>query len=405
MRGRAWNSGDDMSRKILIFADGTGNEGGLLPDESRTNVYKLYRATRTGPDSPIDPSEQIAFYVSGIGTPPPGKQTPMWRRLQDGIEQGIGQGLKQKISECYAAIVSVWKPSDRIYLFGFSRGAYTVRCLAHMLEVCGIPTRHSPTEELRLDPNSLRKISRSAAGVLYFMGLARGPSEQRAARARAFIDRHACQTGADIGAVPYFVGVWETVAAIGLARLFPKRYDLHFSKDILFARHAMAIDEYRADFIRVPWGGSGTVPNEEVDAIDRFKQVWFAGDHSDVGGSYPENESRLSDIALKWMTDFVTSELPAEGRLAVNSTMLKCYPSAEGMMHDECMAGIGGTIVPWRQKIREVPSNAELHPSVTERLALPRVRNFVTIAPYRPQSLKGHPSVKHFYESETECPS
>src|ERR1700691_560337 len=135
-----------MSRKILIFADGTGNEGGLLPDESRTNVYKLYRATRTGPDSAIDPSEQIAFYVSGIGTPPPGKQTPMWRRLQDGIEQGIGQGLKQKISECYAAIISVWKPGDRIYLFGFSRGAYTVRCLAHILEVCGIPTRHSPTE-------------------------------------------------------------------------------------------------------------------------------------------------------------------------------------------------------------------------------------------------------------------
>jgi uncharacterized protein (DUF2235 family) len=58
-----------MERNILIFADGTGNEGGLIPDESRTNVYKLYRATRTGPDSNIDPSRQIAFYIRGVGTP------------------------------------------------------------------------------------------------------------------------------------------------------------------------------------------------------------------------------------------------------------------------------------------------------------------------------------------------
>ena len=87
--------------------------------------------------------------------------------------------------------------------------------------------------------------------------------------------------------------------------------------------------------------GSGTVPNEKVDGIDRFEQIWFAGNHSDIGGSYPENESRLSDIALKWMVDFVTSELPVEGRLAINHDALRCYPSADGMMHDECMVGIG----------------------------------------------------------------
>jgi uncharacterized protein (DUF2235 family) len=62
-----------MAKNILIFADGTGNEGGLLPDESRTNVYKLFRATRTGPDSPIDPAKQIAFYIPGLGTYAPGE--------------------------------------------------------------------------------------------------------------------------------------------------------------------------------------------------------------------------------------------------------------------------------------------------------------------------------------------
>ena len=97
------------------------------------------------------------------------------------------------------------------------------------------------------------------------------------------------------------------------------------------------------------------------------------------------------------MVDFVTSELPVQSRLAVNHDALRCYPWSHGMMHIECMVGVAGTLVPWRQKIREVPANAELHSSVIERLAMPRVRNFVTIAPYRPQSLKDHPSVKRFY--------
>ena len=111
-----------MAKNILLFADGTGNEGGLLPDESRTNVYKLYRATRNGPDTSIDPRKQIAFYLHGIGTPTPG-QSP--RKFKQPFEQMFGSGLSSRIIEGYAAIVSVWQPRDRIYLFGFSRGAYT----------------------------------------------------------------------------------------------------------------------------------------------------------------------------------------------------------------------------------------------------------------------------------------
>ena len=73
-----------MARNILIFADGTGNEGGLLPDESRTNIYKLYRATRVGPDSTIDPTNQVAFYIPGVGTP--GITPPkMARRVLNGL--------------------------------------------------------------------------------------------------------------------------------------------------------------------------------------------------------------------------------------------------------------------------------------------------------------------------------
>ena len=74
---------------------------------------------------------------------------------------------------------------------------------------------------------------------------------------------------------------------------------------------------------------------------EQFDQIWFAGNHADVGGSYPENESRLSDITLKWMVNFITLEIPDAGRVVVNADLLKLYPSSSGMMHDECMGRDG----------------------------------------------------------------
>jgi uncharacterized protein (DUF2235 family) len=106
-----------VAKNILVFADGTGNEGGLLPDESRTNVYKLYRATHTGPDSIIDPKKQLALYVPGIGTPTAGHDNSSDRRKET-AEQMFGFGITRKIIDCYLAIIGTWEPEDRIYLFG-----------------------------------------------------------------------------------------------------------------------------------------------------------------------------------------------------------------------------------------------------------------------------------------------
>jgi uncharacterized protein (DUF2235 family) len=86
-----------MGRNILLFADGTGNEGGLLADESRTNVYKLFRATRSGSDSVVNPAEQIAFYVPGIGTPAI-RHNSRWDRTKETVRQMFGIGLTQKIN-------------------------------------------------------------------------------------------------------------------------------------------------------------------------------------------------------------------------------------------------------------------------------------------------------------------
>jgi len=394
-------------KNILIFADGTGNEGGLLPDASCTNVYNLYRATRVGPDSPIDPEKQVAFYVPGIGTPIPGEQSSFRQRCDQAIEQALATGLTKRIVACYVAILGVWRPGDRIYLFGFSRGAYTVRCLAHVLELIGIPTCEPNGQPLNLDPKCLKKTAHSAVAILYRWGLPVRNEQERDAKAKSFRDRRECLTGPEIGTVPYFIGVWDTVAALGWAHLgpilewfnlWPLNYDKHFPKTVRFARHAMAIDEYRKDFVRVPWGGSATVLPGKPGEPEPFEQIWFAGNHADIGGSYPENESRLSDITLKWMADFIEQELPVEARLQVNRAVLRWSPSSAGMMHDECMVGIGGTFLRWGQTLRTVPTEAVLHDTVYERFKMKEVRNFIGYGPYRPASLRNHEKAKEFYE-------
>jgi len=387
-------------KNILVFADGTGNEGGLLPDESRTNVYKLYRATRTGPDSIIDPKKQLALYVPGIGTPT-ARHDSGWDRFKEAVRQMFGFGLTQKIIDCYVAIVGVWEPGDRIYLFGFSRGAYTVRCLAHLLELCGIPTSERNGAPLSLDPSSLRRVAKEAVSCIYWLGMPRDETvaSERAASFRASFKS---QVGRAAGASAYFIGIWDAVAAIGWQRFFPDwAYDRHFTSDVQYARHLQSIDEGRKDFKRVPWGGSGTVkwPDREGEP-EQFDQIWFAGNHADVGGSYPENESRLSDITLAWMVEFTTDKIPEAGRVLVDESLLRLYPSADGMMHDECMVGVGGTALKWERAVRDVPDTAQLHETVYERLAMKSVRNFTSYGPYRPVALQSHLKAKKYFETQ-----
>ena len=190
---------------------------GLLPDESRTNVYKLYRATRTGPDSIIEPSKQLAFYVPGIGTPAPRHNT-LWDRTKETVRQMFGFGLTEKIVDCYVAIVGVWQPGDRIYLFGFSRGAYTARCVSHVLEVYGIPTKQPNGQSLNLDPKSIRKVAAAAVRCLYTFGMPISKEKTVDARVEKFRKDYGSQTGADMGATAFMIGIWDAVAAIGWQR-------------------------------------------------------------------------------------------------------------------------------------------------------------------------------------------
>jgi uncharacterized protein (DUF2235 family) len=115
-----------VARNVVIFSDGTGQRGGLYFDEERTNVYKLYRATRVAPDSCINPDIQVAFCDPGLGTLSDGGNTleRFYRKIYNFVSQATGLGITRNIIDCYAALIRLWRPGDRIFLFGFSRGAY-----------------------------------------------------------------------------------------------------------------------------------------------------------------------------------------------------------------------------------------------------------------------------------------
>jgi uncharacterized protein (DUF2235 family) len=203
-------------RNIVIFSDGTGQRGGVFFDEARTNIYKLYRATRCGPDSCIDPDQQLAFYDPGLGTQPTGGTlTRIGRTLYNTVSQATGLGITRNIIDCYAAVIQLWRPGDRIFLFGFSRGAYTVRCLATALCYSGIPTQEAPGQPLNRDLGTARKLASQAVKTIYQHVSSPRDKQffaQRQALARQFREQHACAD--DPNAFPFFIGVFDTVAAL-----------------------------------------------------------------------------------------------------------------------------------------------------------------------------------------------
>lgn len=462
-----------MPRNIVIYSDGTGQRGGVLFDERRSNIYKLYRATRCGPDSSVDPKEQYAFYDAGIGTSKGARGVlgAAWDMIYNVICQATGLGLTGNIIDCYAALVRSWRPGDRVFLFGFSRGAYTVRCLGAVIALCGIPTADGD-QPLKRDMKTSKRIAKEAVKRVYQHTHSRPMDkatqrqkeqlEQRLELAGRFRQKYRSAEGDGANVYPHFIGVFDTVAAIGnmtvattvlaLAALainfgmiwsaaqwlgfdlgWPsllgisvavivilgylgnliyrirweiglrhsrwwrpfhllawrmRFYDMTLNPKVQYARHALAIDERRKDFDRVGWGTRGDQP-VRPDGRDWFQQVWFSGCHSDVGGSYLEEESRLSDIPLKWMLDAGIG-----AGLKYDDRVLKPYPDPTGMQHDETR----GLPFKWLGKIdRAIPADAPLHETVLERFKATEVQLYDLFGPYRPEGLRKHNATGGYY--------
>ena len=176
-------------------------------------------------------------------------------------------------------------------------------------------------------------------------------------------------------------------------------YDNALNKRVRYARHALAIDETRKDFARVPWAALGEWPARPNEP-EWLQQVWFAGNHSDIGGSYAEVESRLSDITLQWMSEQATG-LPHP--LQIDSNKLHMFPDACGMQHCEVKSmtesheWAGRFLV---EEPREINVEAVLHPTVLTRFALPGVLHYGLRREYRPINLAGHTKLSQFFSNK-----
>jgi hypothetical protein len=195
---------------------------------------------------------------------------------------------------------------------------------------------------------------------------------------------------------------------------YQKLYDYTLNKHVTYAKHAISIDENRKDFKRVGWD-PGETDRPIRDALGNifFEQIWFAGNHADVGGGYAENECRLSDVTLKWM--FLVASMIPNG-IKYDPNVLKLRPAPDGIEHDEVKVGFGLltklTGYTWFKKNRELPENpvshvsmAAMHPSVYQRFDLKEVLRYDSNAPYRPDTLRNHVDFAKFYTPAAPFPS
>lgn len=166
--------------------------------------------------------------------------------------------------------------------------------------------------------------------------------------------------------------------------------------DVQHARHAMATDEDRADFPRVGWGSKKAAIETKGRRPELLKQVWFPGCHSDIGGSYPEAESRLSDIALDWMVEELKECVPS---IEKNENVLNRAPDPLGLQHrEDAMVSFGPLRIGWKKKPREVGDDFPLHPSVEARLKASEVAQSGEVKPYRPEQLRSRARLTSYYD-------
>ncbi|MCA1455501.1 DUF2235 domain-containing protein [Bradyrhizobium sp. BRP22] len=313
-------------RNIVICCDGTGNE----INENISNVLKLYRCLRkTEKTQP----RQFVYYDPGVGTlarPDP------WQKLKQEITAILGlttgYGLDDNVLAAYEFLVHHYQDGDAIYLFGYSRGAYTVRVLAGLIHKIGLI---SP-EQVNLAGSGLTAYKQFSddgrGGADATLRALPPPSDEFGPLPTDRFDNAA--QFARILSVRWptirFVGVWDTVASVFVPRpdrfYWPSLEELAFTlrnPSIRTFRQAISIDERRCMFRLKTYDepqlffSNRFIPDEKAEAQD-ILQVWFAGAHGDIGGSYPEAQSALSKYPLLWMLDEA-----CKSGLTVNMQMVK----------------------------------------------------------------------------------
>jgi uncharacterized protein (DUF2235 family) len=312
-------------KNIVICSDGTGNAGG---QGYSTNVWQIYNAIDINGhrEDPQKIPEQVAFHDDGVGT-------ESWKPIK-AVGGAFGFGLSRNIRQLYTVLVKNFNPGDRIYLFGFSRGAFTVRSLAGLIASQGILDIRKSRETS--DPTDSEKRGKEIEGPEDLKRAVKRTYRKYRAEHRGKVYRRFPKPPSRIGKIvaifdlPHYfwrawdstcnwlgedftyhentescircIGVWDTVGAVGVPMdwlrevldfLFRNNFHSHdFKLKKGRGYHALAIDDERKTFHPVMW-------KEGEDDSGRVKQVWFAGVHSNVGGGYPKQG--LAQVSLHWM--------------------------------------------------------------------------------------------------------
>jgi Uncharacterized alpha/beta hydrolase domain (DUF2235) len=254
-------------KRLVICCDGTWNR----PDSVNvTNIEKIARTVHTDVTS-TDNVHQLVLYLSGVG---------VGYRVDRVLGGAFGLGLFTNVLAGYRFLASNYEPGDEIFVFGFSRGAYTARSLVGMIGKVGLLTRRALVEEKL--PEAVARYKQQ------------DPKAGKYGQSSAEFKADFCHPGTRVK----FLGVFDTVGALGVPGALRKRHQFHdvtLSGIVDSARHALAADEPRMKFEPCLWDAvAGGEPDDP-----RVRQVWFEGAHTDVGGGYAD--TGLSDTALLWM--------------------------------------------------------------------------------------------------------
>ncbi len=343
-------------KRIITCSDGTWEKPNVDKDGQviQTNVQKIFQLiNKTDKSDSKNNITQIKFYDEGVGAE--------GSELEKILGGAIGEGLDDKILDAYKFIVWNFEPGDELYLFGFSRGAYTARSLAGLIRCCGIVKSYNLlliNQAFAIYRNRDTNTADSDAAVAFKL--------QNSFTANI-----------------KFVGVWDTVGALGIpvSGIFSflddkyKFHDVTLSSTVDNAFQALAIDEHRKQFAPSIWTES---PNaKQYNPNQKLEQVWFAGAHCDIGGGNPQ--TGLSDITLQWMIEKAGgSGLSIKMPDSIN-------PDYKGVLTNSSTGVfVVDRIEPYYRPITigDAISKATLNSSVTERMNDPTCN-------YLPQNVMG----------------
>ncbi|TMA10943.1 MAG: DUF2235 domain-containing protein [Deltaproteobacteria bacterium] len=374
-------------KNIAICADGTGN---TTIKGRGTNVFKLYEAVdQAGHRFTPGLTPQVALYHDGVGT-----ESVKWFRLLTGA---TGWGLSRNVKQLYGELARVYAPGDKIFLFGFSRGAFTVRTLAGLIHACGVldlskyDTNAAFDDGVEAAYREYRQHYNSWLTRLFHKTQKLDGKRLAELRQKFSVAIPEFEDEKKHGKLIEFMGVWDTVDAVGLpiaAAEFVNRViyaykfpDRTLSTSVAHACHALALDEERENFKPVLWNESITTDPQ------RIEQVWFAGVHSNVGGGYPRQGMSL--VALDWIMAKAEAAPHHLRFVAAERQMYRYHADVDDKLYDS-RAGVG-VFYRWlprnvQQLCAENGITPKVHRSVFERIA----RN---TEGYAPGSIPSDPEV------------